>query len=402
MEKIYLNQNVLEATKERISFVFDNFEKIYISFSGGKDSTVMTHLVMDEAIKRGVKVGLFFVDWECQFTLTVDHIRNIFNKYKNHIIPYWVQLPIRTWNGCSQHEPEWTAWDENKKELWVRDKENNSIFDKSYFPFYYENIMFEEFCPLFGEWYSEGQSCANFIGIRTQESLNRFRTCAITEKPTFKGKQWSTKVTKNSWSFYPIYDWQTQDDWIYFAKSGNEYNKLYDRMYQSGMTIHQMRIDEPFGDTQRRALWLYQIIEPRLWAKMVSRVAGCNTGALYCKEKGNILGNQKIVLPQGHTYKTFAKLLLNTMPPKTSLHYKNKISVYLKWYRERGYPEDIPDHHEGDLNHPNIPSWRKICKTLLRNDYWCKGLGFSPTKTTAYAKYLKLMERRKKEWNLNF
>ena len=46
----------------------------------------------------------------------------------------------------------------------------------------------------------------------------------------------------------------------------------------------------------------------------------------------------------------------------------------------------------------DIPSWRRICKTLLRNDYWCKGLGFSQHKNEAYKKYLDLMERRKIEW----
>ena len=60
--KKYIQQNVLSASKERIKSIFDDFEKIYISFSGGKDSTVMTHLVMQEAIKRGRKVGLLIID----------------------------------------------------------------------------------------------------------------------------------------------------------------------------------------------------------------------------------------------------------------------------------------------------------------------------------------------------
>ena len=43
---------------------------------------------------------------------------------------------------------------------------------------------------------------------------------------------------------------------------------------------------------------------------------------------------------------------------------------------------------------------RKVCKTFLRNDYWCKGLGFSPTKSAAYKKYQELMARRRKDWNI--
>ena len=52
MPKIPLNKNVYQAGKERIEYVFDNFERITLSFSAGKDSTVMLHMVMDEAIKR--------------------------------------------------------------------------------------------------------------------------------------------------------------------------------------------------------------------------------------------------------------------------------------------------------------------------------------------------------------
>lgn len=395
-----LGIDVLTAARQRIAWTFDRFEKFYISFSGGKDSTIMVHLVMEEAMKRKRKVGLFFLDWECQFTLTIEHVREIFNLYAEHIIPYWVAVPIRTWNGCSQFEPEWVAWEQEKKPLWVREPDPMSITDPSAFPFYTHNMMFEEFVPAFGQWFSEGKMCANFIGIRTAESLNRFRTLATIQKPMVDKKRYTTLVEGNQWNVYPIYDWRAQDDWTYYGKFRKPYNKLYDRMYQAGLTLHQMRIDEPFGDTQRQGLWLYQIIEPILWGKMCLRVAGANTGALYGEERGNILGNKSISLPEGHTWKSFAEFLLNTMPPKTAEHYKNKISVYLRWHLVRAYPDGIPDCLQHDLGSHDIPSWRRICKVLLRNDYWCKGLCFSPTKTSAYEKYQALMKKRRDNWNI--
>jgi len=183
MSKIYLDIDVLQAANERINFVFDNFEKIYLSFSGGKDSAVMMHLVMLEAKKRNRKIAVLFIDWECQIQLTIDFCEQMYELYADYIDPYWVCLPITTWNSCSQIEPEWTAWDENKKELWVREKHRLSIQDKEYFPFYYDNISFEEFVPLFANWYSEGENCACFVGIRSDESLNRYRTIARKDKP---------------------------------------------------------------------------------------------------------------------------------------------------------------------------------------------------------------------------
>lgn len=213
-----LGIDVLTAARQRIAWTFDRFERFYISFSGGKDSTIMVHLVMEEAIKRKQKVGLFFLDWECQFTLTIEHVREIFNLYAEHIIPYWVAVPIRTWNGCSQFEPEWVAWEQEKKPLWVREPDPMSITDPSAFPFYTHNMMFEEFVPAFGQWFSEGKMCANFIGIRTAESLNRFRTLATIQKPMVDKKRYTTLVEGNQWNVYPIYDWRAQDDWTYYGK----------------------------------------------------------------------------------------------------------------------------------------------------------------------------------------
>lgn len=400
MAKTGLGVDVLTAAQERIEWTFDNFEKIYCSFSAGKDSGVMVHLVCEEARKRNRKIGLFFLDWEAQFSLTIDFARKIFKEYEDCTEPFWCAVPIKTWNATSMYEPEWTAWDESKRNLWVREKEEVSIKDGSHFPFWYEGIMFEEFVPTFGQWYAQGEKCAAFVGIRTQESLNRYRTIAR-DKPMYGGKHYTTNVVENVWNVYPIYDWQTEDIWTYHGKTGKPYNKLYDRMHQSGMTIHQMRICEPFGDESRKGLWLYQVVEPSIWARLVMRVNGANTGKMYSNERGNVMGNHTITLPAGHTWESFAKSILSSLPPKTAQHYKNKIAVYINWWRKHGYEEFIPDESPIKLeNAGKAPSWRRVCKTLLRNDYWCKYLGFSPTKTSAYSKYEQLMKRRRQAWGI--
>lgn len=400
MPKLGLGIDVYSAAQERIEFTFDYFEKIYISFSAGKDSTVLLHLVMAEAKKRNRKIGCFFIDWECQIGLTIDFAKQMYADYAEWIEPYWIALPIKTWNACSQIEPEWTAWDENKKDLWVRQPESISITDKNYFPFYYDAMPFEEFVPLFGQWYAQGKSCACFVGIRADESLNRFRTVAR-EKDKFQDKAWTTLVIDDVWNAYPIYDWKTTDIWTYLGKFNLPYNKLYDRMHQAGIKLSQMRICEPFGDEARKGLWLYQVVEPQMWAKVCLRVSGANTGALYASEKGAVMGNYAIELPEGHTYESFAFHLLNTMPPKTSEHYKNKLAVYIKWWSKRGYENGIPDKVDRKLESSGrVPTWRKVVKTFLKNDYWCKGLGFSPTKSSAYQKYQELMKRRRIDWNI--
>jgi predicted phosphoadenosine phosphosulfate sulfurtransferase len=403
MPKHYLNTNVLEAAQARIKWTFDSFKKIYISFSGGKDSTVMLHLVMEEAIKRQQKVGVLFIDLEGQYKLTIDHIQACYDLYSENIEPFWVCLPIHLRNAVSVFETHWTCWDQTAKKSWIREPPKKAITNYDYFPFFHEGMEFEEFVPEFGKWYSNGESCACFVGIRTDESLNRYRTIASNSKITKDGKKFTTKVIDEVYNIYPVYDWKTADLWIFHAKNKNiPYNRLYDLMHLAGLTISQMRICQPYGDDQRRGLWLFHLIEPETWAKVVARVNGANSGALYVNESGNVTGYRKISKPEGHTWQSFANLLINSMPPKTKLHYQNKISVFVKWWESRGYQEGIPDEADYKLEaDKKVPSWRRVCKSLLRNDYWCKGMSFTQHKSDAYTKYLALMEKRKNLWQLD-
>lgn len=400
--RIMLDKDVLTAAKERIAWTFDNFEEIVISFSGGKDSTCMTHLVMEEAIRRNRKVGLFFIDWEVQYQLTIDHVQHVFDLYKDHIIPYWIALPLLGDNASSQFEPEWISWDKSKKDIWVRQPPELAITDEKALPFWYYGIDFYEFTPKFGEWYGKGKPTACFVGIRTRESLNRYRALANKRKSKFDDKIYTTCVSENVYNVYPIYDWKAEDDWTYLGKTGKCYNKIYDRFYQAGLSLHQMRVDEPYCSEARKSIWMYQILEPQTWGKMILRTAGANSASIYCKEMGNILGNGKVTLPEGHTWQSFAMYLLDTMPPNTAEHYKSKIAVYLHWYMtKKGYPEGIPDEADYALEtKKDVPSWRKIVKALLKNDYWCKGLGFSPTKKSAYNEYVSRIKKKRAEWNL--
>lgn len=399
MAKKPLGMSVIDAARQRIAWTFDTFEKVYLSFSAGKDSTVMLHLVADEARARGVKFGLLMVDLEGQYKMTIEHAEAMIDEFSDVVEPYWCCLPISLRNAVSVYEPKWICWDKEKQQDWIRPVPKLGITDELFFEFFEKGMEFEEFVPLFGEWYAKGKSCACFVGIRTDESLNRYRTIASNKKITKDGRQYTTKVTDNVFNVYPIYDWRTDDIWIYHGKNPDRrYNKLYDFMYMAGLSIHQQRICQPYGDDQRRGLWLFHLIEPETWAKIVARVNGANSGALYIQENGNINGYNKISKPDSHTWKSFAQMLINSMPPKTKEHYENKIFLFQKWWMERGYPEGIPD--EADLNlemKRDVPSWRRVCKSLLRNDYWCKGLGFSQHKSDAYQKYLDLMKRRKEK-----
>ena len=394
-----LDIDVYSAAKERVEYTFDNFEKIFVSFSGGKDSTVMLHMVAEEAIKRNRKVGVMIVDLEAQYEHTIAHLKKMLDLYKDNIEVFWVCLPIKLRNAVSNFEPCWCCWDDDHKDNWVREipEYEGVISDVNYFPFFQKNMEFEEFIVLFGEWYSQGVDTAAFVGIRADESLNRFRTIAVFEKETFKGKRWTTKVSDGLYNIYPIYDWRTRDIWIYQSKNNEKpHNEIYDLMYKAGLTIHQQRLCQPYGDDQKKGLWLYHILEPQTWYKVVNRVNGVNSGSLYINENGNMTGQYKITKPEGHTYKSFCNLLLSTMPDISRRHYIDIFKRHIKGWKSRGYKDGIPDEAPLVLENKHwCPSWKRLCKVLLRNDWWGKGLGMTQPKSAAYAKYLKIKNDKK-------
>lgn len=403
MPKRYLDIDVLTAAEQRIAWTFATFPRVYLSYSAGKDSTVMLHLAARHAKRIGRKLGVILIDLEGQYRLTIDHAERQLAEYVDVIELYWICLPLALRNAVSVFEPKWKCWDPRVEEAWIRRPPEGSITDGTAFPFFYDGMEFEDFVPEFGEWYAAGEDTACMVGIRSDESLNRFRTIASTSKVRRDGHSWTTVISPNVTNVYPVYDWRTEDIWTWHARNPDAcHNELYDLMHKAGVPLGHQRICQPYGDDQRRGLWLFHIIEPETWARVVARVNGANGGALYVQEWGNINGYKNVTKPEGHSWSSFAELLLSSMPPAMEEHYRNKILLHVKWWQERGFSDGIPEESPRELEVARkAPSWRRVCKSLLRNDYWGKGLGFSQHKSDAYKAYLDLMRRRRETWGVD-
>ena len=396
--KVYLQKSVLEATRERISKTFDTFERYYISFSGGKDSSVMTHLVMEEAKKRNKKVGLLIIDLEAQYEHTITHLRDMIEEYKDNFDLHWFCGELLLRNAVSDFQPKWVCWDEDSKDIWVREKPKEAA-DLSQYDFYVPKMEFEEFMVIFGKWYAQDKLTAGFIGIRADESLHHYRAITSTKKDlTMNGWKWTTKLSKYLYNTYPIYDWRTEDIWIFHSKNKHlKHNKIYDMMTMAGVKLSNQRLCQPFGDDQRRGLWLYHILESDTWYKLLNRVSGVNSGALYIQESGNMTGYNDITKPANHTWESYTNYLLRSLPYKMQEHYKERFKKFIVGWKKRGY-KSIPDQACHDLEVKQwAPSWKRMARCILRNDYYCKGLGQTQPKSEAYEKYKAIKEKRKLE-----
>lgn len=402
MPKRYLSMNVLEAAHERIRYVFDRFDVVCVSYSGGKDSTVLLDLARREAKRRGRQIHVLFIDLEAQYQETVRQVEETMLG-DDTIIPWWICLPLNLRNAVSVFQPHWVCWDPAERDRWVRPMPTHPcvISDPARLPWFRPRMEFEEFIVHWPRWLAEqteARAFASLVAIRSDESLNRYR--AVSERPdgrkrsayrdpdTGREVRWGTVLderTPHIVSFYPIYDWGVEDVWKYIGEVGIRYNRVYDWMYLAGVPLHEQRICQPYGDDQRRGLDQWHQIEPETWARLLDRVAGANYGARYAEDK--LLGYHRgLGLPPGHTWKSYTFFLLSTLPEVMRERYLSNFAVFLEWWMRHGYPhlemvhDDETEALKQQTRYKRLPSWRRLALAILKNDFNCKSLSIGPIK----------------------
>ena len=420
MVREYLGQSVYEAFQERIRFIFEEFDNIYISFSGGKDSGLLLNLVLDYQKKYAPekRVGVFHQDFEAQYTVTTEYVERTFERIKEDVEPYWVCLPMATRTALSSYEMYWYPWDDKKEELWVRKMPKKKYvinLNRNPVTTYRYRMHQEDLAKQFGRWYriSHGnRKTVCLLGIRADESLQRY-SGFLNKKFGYKEKCWITKHFKDVWCASPLYDWTTQDIWHANYVFDYDYNHLYDLYYKAGLKVSQMRVASPFNDYSKDSLNLYRVIDPEIWVKLVGRVKGANFGAIYGRTKA--LGYRNITLPEGHTWKSYTMFLLDTLPIRLRNNYVKKFNTSIKFWHETGggldeeVIQELEEHgyqikRNGVSNYTlskksrivfmgkilddtddikstrDIPSWKRMCCCILKNDHICRSMGFGMTR----------------------
>jgi predicted phosphoadenosine phosphosulfate sulfurtransferase len=70
---------------------------------------------------------------------------------------------------------------------------------------------------------------------------------------------------------------------------------------------------------------------------------------------------------------------------------KEKIQDYVALWESRCYFKGIPDEAPHELEVRNkVPSYKRICFAILKNDHSLKTLGFTPKKSKYYDAYKKI------------
>lgn len=334
MPKIYLNKNVLEATQERLEYIFNEFDNVLVAFSGGKDSGILLNLCYKYAKENNMldKLAMYYEDYEAGYQLTTEYVERAFKELEG-IKKYWLCLPISAACSVSMYQTSWIPWDRDKKDIWVRDyPESEYLITEDNVPFDFKkgNSGFDTRINFSRGFAKKHGKTAVLIGLRCDESLQRLSVITSNQRKfVYKDTRYSKIVDENTINFYPIYDWRVEDVWTANYKFGFDYNKLYDLFYQAGLSIAQMRTASPFHQCGQENLKLYRVIDPKMWGKMLGRVNGVNFASIYGGTTA--MGWKSIQLPEGHTWKSYMEFLLSTLPEEIRSKYLEKIEKS-KWH----------------------------------------------------------------------
>lgn len=416
MTREYMEENVYEALQKRLQYIFQEFDNIYLSFSGGKDSGLLLNLVLDFQQKYYPEktIGVFHQDFEAQYTVTTEYIERTFERIKDKVEPYWVCLPMATRTALSNYEMYWYPWDDTKEDSWVRsmpDKEYVINLSNNPISTYKYKMHQEDLAKQFGRWYriSHGnKKTVCLLGLRAEESLQRY-SGFLNKKYGYNGECWISKQFKDVWCASPLYDWSINDVWHANYLFNYDYNHLYDLYYKTGLTVSQMRVASPFNDYSKDSLNLYRVIDPEIWVKLVGRVQGANFACIYGKTKA--MGYRNVTLPEGHTWESYTKFLLSTLPVRLRKNYIKKFNTSIIFWHKTGggldedtiqelidhgyhirrngvsnytlnkksriiFIGNLPDNTDDIKSSKDIPSWKRMCYCILKNDHMCRFIGF--------------------------
>ena len=347
-------ETVLDAAKRRMGLVFDHFPRVVVSVSGGKDSHVLFSLAHEEAVRRGRSIEVFFLDQEAEYAGTIEVIEWMMRQ--PNVIPRWYQVPLRMTNATSHQQAWMHAW--GPGETWMREQSPLAITSAPGAP-----DRFYDFFPWLEK---QSADTAYLVGLRSRESLNRWR--AVATNAGFRGWSWSTTAKgEGNYRFYPVFDWSTGDVWKYLADTGARVNTVYDRMFRlRGANERTMRVSFLVHEQSFKSLATLQELEPDTYERLLRRLKGVHSAALYCEE-GTMFSAHE--LPSAFaTWREYRDHILATTPSEYS-------GRFAKRFAKQGDDEATCQEHVRQLLtndwENNVPV-RRVKASALRERWWSR------------------------------
>jgi len=267
-EKQYLDINVLDAAKERLRYLINQFDSLWVSFSGGKDSWVVLTLLEEVYRELGIeeKIHVIFRDEEVISDTVVDFVKKVHDSGKYDL--HWLAVPMKGGKYVMGRYLPFTAWD--PKRQWHRQPPDYAVRSLGIDTSGLDEYSFD--AATFGYFNPPGK-IAILTGVRADESLKRFM--GVTAKV---GDNYISRTTKTTWMAKPIYDWTENDVFKWFYEQGIEYCPVYDLQAWSGSLL---RVSTVTHDRAKSQLYRMKQMEPMFYQQLVALMPEIETTFRY-------------------------------------------------------------------------------------------------------------------------
>lgn len=263
--------DVVEASERRIINIFNNGVPVYMSFSGGKDSLCLAHLVLKLIQQGRINPALLtvqFIDEEAIFSCIEKTVLEWRKKFLMVGAKFeWFCIEVKHYNcfNALTNDESFICWDRYKKQVWVRKPPKFAIREHPLLrP---RKDAYQDFLP---------RICVDgltIIGIRTAESIQRLQNIATM---TRAGKNCTAKR-----QLFPIYDWTDKDVWLYLKENHIEIPEIYLYLWQSGTSKGRLRVSQFFSVDTAKSLVKMNEYYPDLMERIIRREPNAYLASLY-------------------------------------------------------------------------------------------------------------------------
>lgn len=251
----WLDEDVLTAARRRIRSIYERFDNVVVSFSGGKDSLTVLHLCHEIGAEFGREVvDVLFYDEELVPPAVIMFVA------ETATLPWvrmrWMAFPLRSDKSLLGMTTEYVQWDPERE--WVRPIPTQAIRPRKS----EEGQVWTQYTltPRALE-DMEGSICV-VTGIRAAEALMRLR--AILAKPH------ETYLCDPPVGHHrlarPIYDWMQHDVFKYIGEVGARYCLYYDQQLWGRM---ELRVSTPLHSENSPRIHLLRTVDPEFYDRVL-------------------------------------------------------------------------------------------------------------------------------------
>ena len=271
VKRIKSDMDVVTAAKSRIRNAFGNGVPVYMSFSGGKVSLALAQLTMSLIRQQEIDSSLLtvqFVDEEAIFPCIEQTVLEWRKRFLLAGAKFeWYCVEVKHFNCFNELSEEETfiCWDSRKKDVWVRQPPPFAICSHPLLKPREDN--YQSFMP---------RVCMDGItmtGVRASESIQRLQYMA---RMNLGGKGITSRK-----QIYPIYDWKTNDVWLYLKNERVDIPVIYLYLWQSGTPRHQLRVSQFFSTDTAKTLVQMNEYYPDLMERVTRREPNAYLASLY-------------------------------------------------------------------------------------------------------------------------